>query len=351
MRRTPATERAARVARSLDAFAGLDECWRVRYAVGAALAAVVLWPTSAWAAAPVAGGRYVAHVGSQTGATLDLVLTVANDRRELVEPSWLEIDTSCFNGQVGLATDEDFRTRSVQVRRNGAFRRDRGYWRIAGRFVRRGRVAIGTVVWPSFDGCRGVRLRFRARPTGRPKATRPGATAVCDRTPIGDRDRERISAVYEVRERGAGCTTARELARRWHAEGACTALEAAACSIRGARCQRIRGGAFSPRALARCVPARAPAATIELVRLLPCEADTVELWVINIDCASARSAPVRTGGERCGRLGRRTQCRHIGDYTCSWREDEHEYGFFASGRCVLDRDAFVAFEFRWDSDS
>ena len=334
---------------AVDVLVESVEGWRVRLLAGAILAGVLLFPLPASAANPVAGGRYVDHVRAKSG-TMHLHLTVANDRREFVSPSWVEFNTDCLSGYVELASDDSYRLRSAQVRRNGGFGRDDVFVRVVGRFVRHGRVAVGSVVW-QYGSCRGVRLRFHARLVGRPKATPPGAAAVCDRTFIGNRDLDpgRIYAAYDVHERGAGCTLARELARRWHAEERCHVAGADGCSIRGATCEGIRGGGMSPRALARCTPTRAPAAAVELVQLLPCwGSDSVELWLINLDCASARDVRVRRDGESCGRIGPRVACRRVGGYTCADRIRGHDSGYY-SGRCVLDDDRFIAFEYAWDA--
>jgi hypothetical protein len=109
---------------------------------------------------------------------------------------------------------------------------------------------------------------------------------------------------------------------------------------------------MSPRALARCTPTRAPAAAVELVQLLPCDGPgPVELWLINLDCASAREVQVRGGGESCGRIGPGVTCRRVSGYTCTHRTHEHDFGYYHSGRCVLDDDRFIAFEYAWDESA
>jgi hypothetical protein len=331
--------------------------------VGLLLAVLVLGcPAPAHASKPVSGGRYVSHVNAKGGASLDVVLTLANDGKEFAAFSYAwATGIVCGSpnvttgGALSLNSDDSYQLRSVQVQADGSFRHREGHSWIRGRFVRHGRVAIGSVILPGGGPCSRVSLKFRARLIARPNAARPGEPSRCDRVFVGDRDRnpDRIDAAYGVREQGVGCTTARELARLWHGNPLCTALvSSAACKVLGADCQTIRGGTFTAQASARCVPAAAPGGTLELVRLLPCEplpeqSEAVELWTVNLDCETARNVPFTKRGERCGRLVPRTRCERIAGYTCSLRDGDAEVPIVL-GRCVLDQDPFLAFEYELD---
>jgi hypothetical protein len=331
--------------------------WRLVAPLVAAVLLVIVAPAEA--SKPVAGGRYVSHVNSRVGPDFDVVLRLSNDGREFAQSSYVELETACMSGSIGLDSDEAYQLRSVPVRRNGGFDADEGDMGIKGRFVRRGRVAVGSI-WVAADGrCppRRIRIRFRARLRDRPEATRPGEIARCDRTAVGNRDVDpsRVFVAYDVRARGIGCTAARELARRWHADPRCaSSVVGGGCSVAGASCQAVRGGVLNARAVTRCVPARVPAAAVELVRLLPCRSSGAVTWVINLDCETAGDVPLPVPAftaetvEACGQLGRDTSCWRTNGYTCSLRVYRASWGSNRYGRCVLDQDRFKAFEYEYD---
>jgi hypothetical protein len=154
-------------------------------ALSAPAQAALTSPQEGWSAAarvrgaaPVSGGRYIAHIRPRRGVSIDIRLTLANDGREFAKPSSAAIDERCTRD--GGASDDfnlssfgdDFR--SVQVRHEGRFRYRVNGDRLVGRFIDRGRVAVGTVSFARLErGCPRVTATFRARLKGRPNASRP----------------------------------------------------------------------------------------------------------------------------------------------------------------------------------
>lgn len=111
---------------------------------------------------------------------------------------------------------------STQIGRSGRFH----YKWIRGRFINRGRVAVG-FLWLWYCGGRVGRIPYRARLAGTPNAPVSGKPARCDRATIRYRWRRDSDDAYELSEQGVGCTTAREIARRWHASCEATAVPGA----------------------------------------------------------------------------------------------------------------------------
>jgi hypothetical protein len=196
-----------------------------------------------------------------------------------------------------------------------------------------------------------VKVRFRARLVGRPKAPIPGVPSKCDPVYLP----RRLGVQYEVLEVGVGCTEARDIARRWNASAQCAALvSGATCSLVGATCQSLHGGEYTPLASAGCAAA-APASRAELVRLRPCVIDAgpgeVNLWAINLECAIAQSLPIddlvdqarhRFCGDADAARSRAVRCARIAGFYCTVEE---MYGFAGEGRCVRENDAFQGFDY------
>ena len=127
----------------------------------------------------VPGGRYVAHLRPRKRVDIDLRFTLANDGREFAKPSSAAINEQCTRN-AGASDGFDLSNfgeefRSVQVRRKGRFSYRAYGYRLAGRFIDRGRSAVGTVSFPRLErGCPRITARFRARLKGRPNASPPG---------------------------------------------------------------------------------------------------------------------------------------------------------------------------------
>jgi hypothetical protein len=334
----------------------------LRAAVGVALAVSFL-AADARAAAPVAGGRYITtvNVGS---SPVHVDVRLANDGGEFAELSSVYAFLECGRTPAVTLSSSGLGRRGVRIGTDGRFRAGRSGNHVRGRFVKRGRLAVGRFVLRA-AGCPAVRGSFRARLIGRPNAPRPGRPSACD--PVVDRPGQLGGEEYRPFEQGVGCTAAREFTRRWHASRACRALTAGgSCLVAGARCEPIRGGALQPLAGIRCRPENQPQAVVELVHLEPCRpprvpAFSMDLWAINLECATATAFPVleligdREGLEDAGPCGtalafldRTVICRSVGGFTCRVRPGDFNpnVGFLA--RCLRDGDAATGIEFAYD---
>ena len=136
----------------------------------------------------------------------------------------------------------DLRTGSGSGRRRWpvSIRRHKGS--VHGRFIRGGRLVVGRATGFGIPCCRRhISVRFRARLTGTPNAARPGLPSSCDPVTIFEIPLSAGTDSYELAEQGIGCTTARRLARQWHASPECAALSTpgTTCSLGAATCERI----------------------------------------------------------------------------------------------------------------
>ena len=258
---------------------------------------VLTGPSVGWGAKPIPGGGYAGDVRLDRGARISIRLNVANDGMEFVSESFFSGVFRCtrFVTSDGFElVDSEPGFRSVRISPAGTFHhRDQTVigqadQRVVGRFVKRGRQVLGSLFWPRpMRGCPDIRTRFRASLVGRATPDSPDASSRCDRVIVGYplRSNPYADEAYELRERGIGCTTAREYARRWHAAKQCRQLAIGAqCAIRGALCQAIAGWTFAARALAaECRPDKGSARwSLSITRLV-------------------RYDPQRTTASRCGR--------------------------------------------------
>jgi hypothetical protein len=330
---------------------------------GVALALAAALPAGAHAARPVPGGHYVGAVHLRA-AEVGIDLRLANDGREFADDSFVDSDIQCtadysFSDTLFLSTSGDI-GRAARITTGGRFRRsergEHGVSRVRGRFVKRGRQVIGRFDLPQ-AGCRRLRGRFRARLVSRRPPPRPGDSAACDRVTVAFPRGLGNDEAYRPFEQGAGCTTAREVARRWHAARAC---RAGRCEVAGATCEAVRGGSFSSLAGVRC-RLRA-GASVELVHHVPCRPPAgadMSLWAINLSCAAAGAFPVAelagddaTATGPCGTaldlIERPTTCRSIGGFTCKVRSGDAPAAVVILGLCVRDEDRASALEFDYD---
>jgi hypothetical protein len=331
--------------------------------VGLALAAAL--PAGAHAAPPVPTGHYLGTVHLRA-AQVRVDLRLANDGREFADDSFIGSEIQCtpnhgFSSVLFLSTS-GLIGRAARVSRRGRFRSsERGRYgvsRVRGRFVEDGMKVVGR-----FDlrqaKCRRIRGRFRARLVSDRRERAPGIPWACDRVTVAFPFGLATDEAYRPLELGAGCTTARELARRWHAARAC---RSGRCEVAGATCESVRGGRFSSLAGVSC--RLRTGASVELVHYAPCRPPTVShvvvsLWAINLDCAAAAAFPVaelvgdqENGTGPCGTdlasVERPTTCRSAGGFTCRVRPGDAPAAIVILGRCVRDADAVSAFEFDYD---
>lgn len=339
-----------------------------------------LGASDALAAKPISGGHYQfdAKLGGGDWASMDI--TLANDGREMAQPSFVRAHLDCT--KTVLVDNEVLDGtwfapyRSVQVSAGGqfAFRsaseggRSRRLVAISGEFAPGGRVVVGSLSFRENKPCRSVRLPFRARLVGRPNAPHRGVRSVCDRARIRElRPGEGLDEAFRVYEQDAGCTAARETARRWRASPTCQGLATgASCQLPGAVCEAVRGGAFDALVSARCTRTSPSHGVMEFVHYEPCarpttpndEAD-VWMWAINLDCATATAFPVATLiGELdppsgpCDPIlkvpGKNVSCAPVAGFVCQARGIWFTSGTEVRARCVDSGDGFRALEFRYD---
>jgi hypothetical protein len=362
----------------------LERSWRRRLltvvgVVGAMCAAGA--PSTAWAGKPIMGARYVFSgkvPGAQQGS---VTLTVANDGLEFAAPSDVGIVLECPDSLLSDGYGLDGRiwvgSRSAQIAPDGTFAyrsprflnsRDRMF--ITGHFERRGRQAVGTVRFREQAPCPDVRFGFRARMVARPLAPHPGRWTLCDPvlshylqlpsegSPYPDHGDE----LYWVHEKDAGCTTARETARRWYASTACLTLALGrSCATRSAKCTKVRGGVVDPLASVECTLLRRPASQVELVHVAPCPpppgaygVHSPDAWAINTGCEAATGFPLdalfpdEMGHGPCGNVYFETRftCASISSYTRHGTVGESGPRFRVIATCVdeADRSAAIRFE-------
>jgi hypothetical protein len=330
----------------------------------ASVAAAVVLAMSvadARAADPVGGGRYVER-HSEDGTSVQIKLTLANDGREFAVPSWAIVRTdrcgSVFRLASGNPADQ---IEPVPVLPYGHFKRVRYGTVLSGRFIRRGRMVVGRMSWRS-ESCRDVSVKFRARLTSRPNAARPGKPSDCDRMSVSYSRRKNADNAYEPAEQGLGCTSARHLARAWHASERCTSLPGPGptCSVRNAVCRRINGGVWRPRASVRCSMPDQPANAAEFVYHKACRKPVyrgdgeITSWAINLSCSTVRSFPLRkfvnAPTTRCRSdvgLPAAEWCTSVAGYSCGARDFVGPViGYNAL--CTLDANPFKAVRLKYD---
>ena len=225
------------------------------------LCTITAWSSMAnasGAASPAPGGRYAGDLSGPMHCHNCVEVNLANDGRELIDPSGVNDVFRCEEGDYVLASDwvgaYTRPWRNTPVRR-GRFRRvDYGSFSereqvVTGRFVTT-RLLVGTIRLRGEPTCGKRRvLRFRARLVGRPNATR-GRWALCDRVLTNEAARGRSEV--EVWERAIGCTTAREAARQWRWDRLPPVRTRSTCVANGFRCEAIETGRRDPGASARC---------------------------------------------------------------------------------------------------
>jgi hypothetical protein len=323
-------------------------------AAGLIVSAIVLLtalPGVAHASAPIPGGRYVDRIHAH-GTIGRIKLTLANDGLEFAAPSIAEFRVRrCW--LYAALSDDPLGNGAVAVGGDGRFRHTERSGTVRGRFIRRGRLAVGRVkLAPNDFGCRGVSVRFRARLTGTPNATQPGLPSSCDRVTISELYVDGYDR-YAVYEQGIGCTAARRLARRWHTSRDCAVLTTAGemCSLGVATCERIPQGIWQPLARIRCSTPERPGGATELVYERACgwpPSDGFVLSAINLDCGTARTFPSEQMLEidgPCGNLKRLADdhavtCAPIAGYVCTVRVEIKGIDFNA--RCVEQQTGLVA---------
>ena len=334
----------------------------------ASLLTVAVLAQPAGASQPVPGGRYLAKVHPQHGTTVDVDVKLANDGKEFAEVSAVWFEVGCGDDATLThleLSDEGSSGRSAQVGRRGRFgAEDRlGAYLVSirGRFVARGRRMIGTAVFRDSDLCHNVRARFAARLVARPNAPSSTKPSTCDWVGVAYRAKLGFSDGYVVRELGAGCTTAREFARDWHADPICRHIVIGeTCAIPGATCEAIRGGRLLKLAGARCVADGRPSSAVELVHELPCTpprspgSDTYAT-AINLDCTEVTAFSVMDMLGDYGELegpcdtaesdvGERVRCTPVRGFTCVARATYYDPdGYLVALRCTRDTDPFHVF--------
>jgi hypothetical protein len=269
--------------------------------LGLAVAIALLGPSEALSASPVAGGRYRAAVG-HGGSDVDVDVRVASDGREFVSPSAIFVTVGCADDRYGAAEEVDLNGdppawRSVRIGRDGRFGlRGRFGERVRGRFVRAGRVVVGSAyVAPSRttrtpQGCRGAG-RFRARLVDRAPPAKTGAAVVCDVVHFGLTTDLRVDVVA----RGIGCTASRALAREWYRGPDCRVPGSSGpCRVVGFDCAGVSAGELDEVAAYACTRPGSGAARVEISLLSPCLTGWTEGWVANATCALLQSFPLST---------------------------------------------------------
>jgi hypothetical protein len=322
---------------------------------------------------PIAGARYAFSTTLSTGDWARVSLTLANDGREMAQRSHVSVIRVCAKYTLadGFALDgsDNVGSHAVSIYRGGRFAHrtrvsGRIHYSIAGSFSRRGRLAVGRVRMVRDGSCPRVDFRFRARLVGVPNAPVPGKWAACDRVisdevsiPGTNGSASITERYYDMFERGAGCTTARDVARRWNATKRCVRAPVGfACAIVGATCARIDGGVADPLAGTRCRLARRPSAAVELVRFEPCQppatnAMRAQAWAINLDCAPVTNYPVESlfpdelGHGPCGplQLTATFTCSSIAGYSCHGEVTRPGARYVLTAQCTADADGARAF--------
>ena len=352
-----------------------------RLAVLVLASVLCLGAGEAVAAAPVKGGHYhFVQVLARDSSTLttfkvEVELTLANDGRELAYPSGVSEELACGHNDTltdGLAFDGavDAPYRALAIKPDGRFSAhglflsETRRFRLSGTFTRGGNFAVGTlVVRGGKASCPDLRLAFRAPLVGRPNAPRSDRHSVCDRVTIRQLELSGTDETYRVYDKGVGCTTARQIARQWHASPTCRHLPAAGqCHLAGAACRAVEGGQFNGLVSAHCTSTAHPHGVAELVHYQPCAPPkasndaTITMWGVNLDCAAAAAFPIDT---LVGDPERATGpcdgiydlpfnaviCTPVGGYACRARnaDFDSEAGFYAV--CVRLQDGFRALVF------
>jgi hypothetical protein len=344
--------------------------------------ALCLGAPDAEAAHPVKGGRYIAmrdlgrDVVSLTRFKISVELTLANDGRELAFPSGVNEYVRCGTNDTltdGIALDGavDAPYRALAIKPGGRFSArglflsdDGRRFSLTGTFTEDGRFAVGRlVVRGGRPSCPILRLAFRAPLVGRPNAPRPGRHSVCDRVTIRQLQLSGNDETYRVYDKGVGCTTARRIARQWHASPACQHLSPGGlCHLTGATCKAVNGGQFNGLVSAHCTTTAHPHGVAEFVHYQPCTPPkskndaSITMWSVNLGCAAAVAFPIdtligdpdnETGpcGAIYGLPFKAVTCTPVGGYACRARNADFdgEPGFYAV--CVQQHDGFRALVF------
>ena len=234
-----------------------------------AMLLLIAAPGAAHASAPVPGGRYVDRIHEQ-GASGRVNLTLANDGLEFAVPSDIRVGRCGF---LVFLTGSGLEPEAVAVDSDGRFRTADRWGAVRGRFISGGRLAVGRATGFGSPTCRRhISVRFRARLTGTPNAARPGLPSSCD--PVTIFEIPRGDDHYTLAEQGIGCTTARRLARQWHASPECAAFDYGRCDVfvgRGDVREHRDGSLAAPRQYPM-LDARAPGGAVELVYHRACRA-------------------------------------------------------------------------------
>jgi hypothetical protein len=350
--------------------------------VGLVLAGLLwLCAGDALAAAPVRGGHYrFVHVLGRDTSTfttfqVEIELTLANDGREMAYPSGVSEQLACGRNDTltdGLAFDGavDAPYRALAIGRDGHFTAhglflsETRRFRLTGSFTRGGRFAVGTLtVRGGKASCPDLHLAFRAPLVGRPNAPRRDRHSVCDRVTIRQLELSGNDETYRVYDKGVGCTTARQIARQWHASPRCRHLTPGGlCHLPGAACRAVTGGQFNGLVSAHCTSMAHPRGVAELVHYQPCPPPksnndaTITMWGVNLDCSAAAAFPIDSlvgDPERdtgpCGGIYdlpfEAVTCTPVGGYACRARNAnfDSESGFYAV--CVQQQSGFRALVF------
>ena len=346
--------------------------------VGLVLAGLLwLGAGDALAAAPINGGHYhfVRVLGhdrpTSTTLKVEVELTLANDGRELAYPSGVSEQIACGPGDTitdGLAFDGavDAPYRALAIRPSGRFSAhglfldETRRFRLAGTFTRDGRFAVGTlVVRGGKASCPTLRVAFRAPLVGRPNAPRRNRHSVCDRVTIRELESIGNDESYRVYDQGVGCTTARRIARQWHASPACRQLTPGGrCRLLGgATCQAVIGGQFNVLVSAHCTSDAHPGGVAELVHFRPCAPPTSKsggdliMWAVNLACPAAAVFPIdaligdpENATGPCRGIYEMSfkvlTCAPVGGYVCRTRSVEYDGGSGFYAVCVQQLDGF-----------
>jgi hypothetical protein len=322
---------------------------RVLIAFAALLISVAGVSARAVASPAVGGGHYRGTARGPNGVRVKLDVRLANDAREFVPFSALLVDfVPCNVGGLqefwlddrGISAVGEFGRRSSK---------ERSWFR--GRFVARGRRIVGTfdvaLTGASSPGCT-AKGRMTAHLVARASPPRPDQPVRCEPVwPNGYRVR------IDVWTRGAHCTAARQLARRWYRQPDCHGLPVGGdCRLATHTCTAIASGSLHPTAAARCNGAQ----VLDVVELAQPTACDTEIWVsIATSCdtgmqlASTLITNPPPPGDACALGDRRAVTCSLSGYRCRVHEGVRDplvgSQSASTGWCRSDADPHMAFEF------
>ena len=245
---------------------------------------------------------------------------------------------------------------ATQIRRSGRFHH-RG---LRGRLVKCGHIAVGAFIL-RYCGRRLPGIEFRAGLKRTPNAPVSGEPARCDRLTVRYHRSRDADDAYELSEQDVGCTTAREIARRWHHSCKATAAPGRVCSPgRLADCRPITSGLWRSLAGVRCTVDKTPGAAVELEYHESCApappkdmfSDPIAIWAINLDCATVSTFPfagLETGEpdspcENSYGVYHRLTCAPYAGYAC-WVRFVASEASGRYGRCRSLAEPWRAFSF------